>query len=102
MSTKKCAMCGHTPLAEMAGAYRFEPPAIIPGGPIMVADAEWLHCGSCGDDILSPKLEASIEEERRRRLGLLTPGEIRGVRETLGLSVRDMFTSLSSARTDQR
>jgi putative zinc finger/helix-turn-helix YgiT family protein len=90
MTTKRCPVCGHMPLTAMKGAYRFEPPAIVPGGPIVIADTEWSHCGSCGDDVLSPNLEASIDEERRRRLGLLTRGEIRNVRETLRLSVQDM------------
>jgi putative zinc finger/helix-turn-helix YgiT family protein len=94
---KKCPVCGHTSLAERQGAYCFEPPAIIPGGVIVVADADWLHCDSCGEDILSANLEASIEVERRRRLGLLTPGEIRNVRETLRLSVQDMSQSLGVA-----
>lgn len=90
MGAKECPMCGHPSLVEMEGAYRIEPPATIPGGAITVGDAKWLHCGSCGEDILSPGLEASIEAERRRRLGLLTPTEIRDVREMLRLSIRDL------------
>lgn len=71
MASKKCPVCGCISLTEMRGAYRFEPPAIIPGGSIIVSEADWLHCGSCGEDILSADLEASIDAERRRRLGLL-------------------------------
>lgn len=90
MVAQNCPLCGYLSLTAMQGAYHFEPPAIIPGGTILVAEAEWLHCGYCGEDILSAALEASIDEERRRRLELLTAADIRNVREVLHLSVQDM------------
>lgn len=90
MAPKRCPMCGQMSLVKMNGEYRFEPPANIPGGPIVVAEALWMHCGSCGEDILSGELEQSIEDERRRRLGLFTPEEIRKVREKMGLSMQNM------------
>src|SRR5487761_1314354 len=90
MAAKRCPLCGQASLVKMNGEYRFETPANVPGGPIVVAEAAWLHCDACGEDILSRELEAAIEDERRRRLGLLAPEEIRNVREKMGLSVRDM------------
>lgn len=66
MATEKCPICGHESLVTMHGEYRFEPPANIPGGVIVVGDAQWLHCGSCGEDILSRELEAAIEGQRAR------------------------------------
>lgn len=90
MAEKKCPLCGRASLLKKNGEYRFEPPANVPGGAIVVAEAEWLHCASCEEDILSGQLEAAIEVERRRRLGMLTPGEMNGVREKMGLSQQEM------------
>lgn len=90
MALESCPLCGQISLLKMDGEYRFEPPANIPGGVIVVAHAEWLHCNSCGDDILSARLEAAIDAERRRRLGLLSPEDIRNVRKRLGLSLEGM------------
>lgn len=90
MPAKECPLCGQAALVSMSGEYRFEPPHNIPGDSIVVRDAQWLHCDLCGEDILSSELEAAIDQERRRRLGLLTPQEIRGIRENAGLSVADM------------
>lgn len=90
MAAKRCPLCDHKTLVEMSGEYRFEPPPNIPRGPIVVSDASWLHCESCGEDILSSDLEAAISRERYRRLGLLAPEEIRQVRERTGLSAVDM------------
>jgi DNA-binding transcriptional regulator YiaG len=41
-------------------------------------------------DQLSRELEAAIDDERRQRLGLLAPAEIRNAREKLGLTVQEM------------
>jgi len=90
MAAKKCPMCGHETLVGMSGEYQFETPASIPGGAISVLDATWDHCESCGEDILSNALETAINRERYRRLGLLSPDEIREVRERTGLSAVDM------------
>src|SRR6266852_5326162 len=90
MAAKKCPMCGQATLVEMTGEYRMEPPPTIPGGAIVIRDASWLHCESCNEDILSSELDAAINRERYRRLGLLPPKEIRRVREKTGLSAVDM------------
>lgn len=87
---KDCPLCGATTLVAKRGNYTFVPPPEIPGGEIVIADTDWLHCDSCGEDILSPELDAAIDQQRYRRLGLLSPEEIRHVREKTGLSAVDM------------
>jgi putative zinc finger/helix-turn-helix YgiT family protein len=90
MAAKKCPMCGEPTLVERSGEYRMEPPPNIPGGVIVIRDASWLHCTSCKEDILSSELDAAINRERYRRMGLLPSNEIRRVREKTGLSAVDM------------
>ncbi|QOJ00966.1 MAG: type II toxin-antitoxin system MqsA family antitoxin [Phycisphaeraceae bacterium] len=95
MNQTPCPICGKNSLAEKHGEYRFEPPEAIPGGAIVVPDATWYECGACHEQIVPPALENAIERERYRRLGLLTPEEIKAVRERTGLSAVDMATLLS-------
>lgn len=94
MNLTPCPMCGKNSLTEKHGEYRFEPPEAIPGGAIVVPDATWYECGACHEQIVPPALEQAIERERCRRLGLLTPEEIKAVRERTGLSAVDMATLL--------
>ncbi|MCC6426625.1 MAG: type II toxin-antitoxin system MqsA family antitoxin [Phycisphaerales bacterium] len=94
MNQTPCPMCGKNSLTEKHGEYRFEPPDPIPGGAIVVPDATWYECGACHEQIVPPALEQAIERERCRRLGLLTPEEIKAVRERTGLSAVDMATLL--------
>ncbi len=77
MNQTPCPMCGKNSLTENRGEYRFEPPDPIPGGAIVVPDATWYECGACHEQIVPPALEQAIERERCRRLGLLTPEEIK-------------------------
>lgn len=90
MAAKDCPLCGRRAIVEMQGEFRMDPPPNIPGGMIVVRDASWQHCESCGEDILPHELDAAIDRERYRRLGLLTPEDIRRVREKTGLSAVDM------------
>ncbi|MGI6419885.1 MAG: type II TA system antitoxin MqsA family protein [Thermoguttaceae bacterium] len=90
MAAKDCPLCGRRKLVAMQGEFRIDPPPNIPGGAIVVRDASWQHCESCGEDILPHELDAAIDRERYRRLGLLTPEDIRRVREKTGLSAVDM------------
>ena len=78
-----CPICGLKMLVAMHGDYQFEPPSNIPGGLIVVENTSWLHCDSCGEDVLSIELETAINRERDRRLELLTPEETRAVRERI-------------------
>jgi putative zinc finger/helix-turn-helix YgiT family protein len=74
----------------MQGKFTFAPPAEVPGGPVIVDNASWLQCDHCGENILSPELESALDRQRYVRLELLTPGEIRRVREKSGLSAVEM------------
>lgn len=85
-----CPLCGESTLVDRQGEFRFEPPANIPGGTIVVAEARWRHCESCGEDLIPHELDKALDRERYRRMGLLPPEDIRRVREKTGLSAVDM------------
>lgn len=87
---KDCPLCGKVALVAMDGRYAFEPPPEVPGGVIEIENATWLHCDACGEDILSPELDKAIDQQRYRRLGLLSPEDICHVRKKTGLSAVDM------------
>jgi putative zinc finger/helix-turn-helix YgiT family protein len=83
---KECPTCGATALVEKTGEFRFEPPANIPGGTIIVPNSKWEECEACGETLLSPELLGKLDKQRYARLGLLTPAEIRAIRENAGLT----------------
>jgi hypothetical protein len=87
---KDCPLCGKTALVAVEGLYKIEPPPEVPGGMIEVANATWRHCDACGEDILSSVLDKAIDQERYRRLGLLSPEDICHVQKKTGLSAVDM------------
>lgn len=82
----KCPLCGNRTLEPRSGEFRFDPPANIPGGAMIVPEANWLECASCGKRILDPELDKAIDRLRYERLGLLSPNEIEAVRTRLGLT----------------
>jgi putative zinc finger/helix-turn-helix YgiT family protein len=94
MTATKCPLCGNETLEHKHGEYRFEPPKNVPGGTMIIPGAAWDACSSCGEEILPDELTKAIEAERYRRLGLLTPTEIRQVRQKTGLSAVDMANLL--------
>ena len=77
-------------MAPRHGEFQFVPPENIPGGMMVIPDTEWLECDSCGERILSAELSQAIEGLRYERLGMLTPEEIKAVRERTGLSQEEM------------
>lgn len=81
-----CPICGEMSLVAKHGEYRHEPPANIPGGTMVVPAADWEECTACKERILSLALEAELDAQRYRRLGLLTPAEIKAIRVRAGLS----------------
>ena len=83
---KECPICGALALAPKTGEFRFEPPANIPGGTIIIADSNWEECEVCKEVILPPELIESLDEQRYIRLGLLSPTEIKAIRVKAGLS----------------
>jgi hypothetical protein len=67
MTAKKCPLCGATSLLEKHGEFRMELPPNIPGGVVVVPNATWLHCESCGEDIPSAESEQAINLQCRGR-----------------------------------
>jgi hypothetical protein len=65
MSAKVCPVCGEPTLLEKRGEYRMELPPTLPGGFVVIPDTSWLHCDSCGEDILSAELERAIQKRGR-------------------------------------
>src|SRR5438067_12495911 len=60
MTAKKCPICGKLSLKQKRGEYQVDLPPNISGNTVIVADAEWQHCDSCGEDILSKELEQAL------------------------------------------
>jgi len=85
-----CPICGAESLERRQGEFRFSPPPNVPGGEIVVPDAEWHECTSCGEQILGLELEAALESQRYNRLGLLRPEKIKQVRQRAGLTQTEM------------
>lgn len=86
----KCPLCGRVALESRRGEYRFDAPPNIPGGTIVIDDAQWEECASCGERIASVELEKALESERYRRLGLLTPEEILKIRKRADLNQKEI------------
>lgn len=84
--SKACPICGGKSMLNKIGEYHFEPPQNIPGGRMIIKDTSWEECGECGEKILSADLEAKLEKERYKRLGLLLPEEIRKIRKRTNLT----------------
>ena len=82
----ECPICGCVTLEERKGEYRFELPQSVSGKAVVIDDATWEKCTTCGEEILPPEVYRRLEIERRKQSGLLSPDEIRGVRERVGLS----------------
>ncbi len=90
---KNCVSCGST-LQERHGTYRFEPPANIPGGTMVIPDATWLECENCGQQMLPAELEERLERLSIQRQGLLSAAQIKAVRQKLGLTQTEMAERL--------
>ena len=94
MTISKCPLCGSVTLEHKSGEYRFEPPQDVPGGTMIIPHVTWDACSNCGEEILPDELTKALEAEQYRRLGLLTPAEIRRVRQKTGLSAVEMANCL--------
>lgn len=90
---QNCFNCGSA-MQERAGTYRFEPPDNIPGGTIAVPNATWLECENCGEQLLPAELDEKLQSLSIQRQGLLLPGQIKAVREKLGLTQTAMAERL--------
>jgi putative zinc finger/helix-turn-helix YgiT family protein len=83
---KECPICGAAALVEKRGEFYFEPPANIPGGTIIILNSKWEQCEACSESILPPELLEKLDKQRYVRLGLLSPSEIKAIRERADLS----------------
>lgn len=92
----KCALCGHDARETIHGTFTMEVPPNTPGGPIAVENATWQHCGNCGEDVIDDELNDAIERVHFLRLGLLTPDQIRQIREKSGLTATEMSQLLNA------
>jgi len=91
---RECPICGEVGMEEHHGEFRFDFPPNIPGGEFLIPDVTWEECSTCGEAILSPEIEDAIDREHYRRKGLLTPDDIKAIRERTGLSQKEMAERL--------
>ena len=61
---------------------------------MIIPDAIWFACNTCGEAILPPELDKAIDAERYKRQGLLAPNEVREARMKTGLSTVEMAQRL--------
>jgi len=87
----KCPLCGDESLERKTGAFHFELPGKESGREnpereMDFPDSEWDECGACGEVILSVELQKRIERRQYARKGILTPEEIKSIREKYSLT----------------
>ena len=64
MTTATCPLCGNETLEHKHGEYRLDLPPNIPGGTMVIPNATWDACTSCGEEILPDQLTRAIEAEQ--------------------------------------
>jgi putative zinc finger/helix-turn-helix YgiT family protein len=80
-----CLACGKDGLKQVTG--EFETQIEDAGGHPMtlsVPGVTWLHCESCGEDLLDDNASEAITRAHRAALHLLTGEEIRSIRQRFG------------------
>jgi putative zinc finger/helix-turn-helix YgiT family protein len=92
---KICSACGNKSLVHKKGIFHFE---VSGNGTnknakefhIDIENAQWDECGICGEMLLSKELDEALERWQYTREGLLTPKEIRQIRESRGLTQKQI------------
>lgn len=86
---RRCPLCGHQPL--MAQRIRDEFEYGSDGDPILVVAEEVpvLICSPCGEVLYGPEAAAVRHQAICHALGLLSPAEIKALRERLGPDQED-------------
>jgi putative zinc finger/helix-turn-helix YgiT family protein len=81
----RCPNCGHSPLEERTITDRFEYSG-DEGGPVAieVPDVPVEFCPQCGETYLGPAAARAQHRAVCQALGMLTPEEIRAIREQFG------------------
>ena len=93
--TRTCPVCGSTAVKHQEGEYVFVWPKGFATPQSTFPNATWEVCDDCGEESLPSELSDRIEAEQYRIQGLLTPPEIRAIRERTGLSQVEMARLLS-------
>jgi putative zinc finger/helix-turn-helix YgiT family protein len=91
MASLICPECKKDSLIEKRGEY--ETTYVDRNGhsqTLKVPDVTWLECTNCDEVILDDRAMATLEDARRKALGLLSPQEIRGFRTQLGKTQKAM------------
>lgn len=83
-------------MVEKTGTFEMPVPENVPGGPISIENASWEACESCQEEIIPDQLSKTIEKVRYKRLGLLSPAEIKQIRQRTGLSAIEMAQILGA------
>ncbi len=91
----RCPLCGKEELQKKTGTFHFDIPddGTNPDArefEVDIPNAEWDECGSCGEIILSHDLQKRIQRWQYTRQGMLTPEELKAIRERFGLSQVEM------------
>lgn len=84
---EKCHACEKGTLEERRGVFHYE--SKNRDGEAIAGDFEnsvWYECASCGERMIPRELNQSIEKWHYAREGLLTPEEIKAIREKYGLT----------------
>jgi putative zinc finger/helix-turn-helix YgiT family protein len=84
-----CPSCG-TRLRHRHGIFTYEWPANLHHAASHFDEAEWEECSHCGEIVIPPALNKRIENEQYAIEGLLTPVEIRVIRDRTGLTQVEM------------
>jgi len=67
----ECPFCGNNTMQIKNGEYEFEPPAIVGCGMLVIQNAKWWECSSCGEqmipDDLSVKLDNALKLKQKKQ-----------------------------------
>jgi putative zinc finger/helix-turn-helix YgiT family protein len=85
----RCGVCGEAELQPRVRTERFEYEADGQRIQVVAENVPVRICPACGESFSGPEAGRIREEAICRALGLLTPADLRGLRDRLGLSQAD-------------
>jgi putative zinc finger/helix-turn-helix YgiT family protein len=85
-----CPVCYEAELVDRSGDYRIKVKDGKSVKEITVKSIHWRECQKCGEVFFDDVTAQVIEAERYKALGLLTPVELRTIRQELGLTQSGM------------
>src|SRR5262245_10382191 len=86
----RCPVCGEAELEAQTRTDRFEQEVDDGTVTVVAANVPIKACPACGEAFSGPEAGRIRDEAICRALGLLTPGEIRSLRERLGLTQAEL------------